>query len=33
MTMKNAVFWDVRRMAIVRTNVSEQFIAFIIKVM
>jgi hypothetical protein len=30
--MKNAVFWDVTRVAFVRTDISEEGIAFIIKV-
>jgi hypothetical protein len=30
--MKNAIFWDLRRVAIVRTDISEERIAFIIRV-
>jgi hypothetical protein len=30
--MKNAVFWDVTLMALVTTNFSEEYIAFIIRV-
>jgi hypothetical protein len=30
--MKNAAFWDVRRVALVRTDVSEEYIASIIRV-
>jgi hypothetical protein len=32
MTMKNAVFWDVTPRALVRTNVSEELSASIIRV-
>jgi hypothetical protein len=31
-TVKNAVFWDVRHVALVRTDISEKRIAFIISV-
>jgi hypothetical protein len=31
-TLKNAVFWDVTRVALVRTNVSEEYVASIIRV-
>jgi hypothetical protein len=30
--MKNTVFWDARRVALVKTDVSKEFIASIIKV-
>jgi hypothetical protein len=32
MTMKNAIFWDITPRALVRTDVSEELSAFIIRV-
>jgi hypothetical protein len=32
MPLKNGVFWDVSRVAVVRTDISEERIAFIIRV-